>query len=72
MSEIEARERYWWSRVRQSLKQGNLVSFYGVMNRMWREEPGIVPVIEARVSKTFKAGCTALGDPAPIKENDHE
>lgn len=72
MSEIEARERYYWSKIRQALKSGNLGPTLHHLNALYEDEPNLVQILQDRIGKTFTAGCIALGDPAPTEEQDHE
>lgn len=65
MSEIEARDRYWWSKIRQALKAGNIEELADVMDRVSWHEPHRYSQMQYMIAKTFTAGCTALGDPAP-------
>jgi hypothetical protein len=79
MSELEARERYWWSKIRQALKDGDVSAAESIIWKCADETETeadydeIIGRLTARIGKTFTAGCNALGDPAPLtKENDHE
>lgn len=77
MSELEAKERYYWSKIRQALKIGNVGAARDILmvaaGDPFIEDPLFICSLEDRVGKTFTAGCAALGDPAPLdKENDHE
>lgn len=72
--ELDAMERFYWSKIRQCIKGGNLVLASGVL-RMANDECGhkMVVRLRDRIKATFTAGCIALGDPAPLdKEQDHE
>jgi hypothetical protein len=78
MSELEAAERYWWARVRQALKSGNVQAAADIMQSAhdeWaptRKAFTLSEALRERTAKTFTAGCIALGDPAPLeKENDN-
>lgn len=75
MSELEARERYYWSKIRQALKIGDTVGAGLALGLAGVEYPtsDLTWSLRERIGKTFTAGCIALGDPAPLdKENDHE
>ena len=76
MSEIEAKERYYWSKIRQALKDGDASEcgrIFDFMGECPFVPPGVQDRIRKRIAKTFTAGCIALGDPAPLdKENDHD
>lgn len=75
MSELEATERYYWSRIRQSLKGGKMHECRTMFHGAYREDggPDLCRRLEERIGTTFTAGCIALGDPAPLdKERDHE
>lgn len=72
--ELDAQERFYWSKIRQGIKDGNLVLASGIL-RMANDECGYKMVVRLvdRIKATFTAGCIALGDPAPLdKEQDHE
>ena len=75
MSEIEAKERYYWSKIRQALKDGDVYAACVFHEEAWIEDEseGLRNRLAGKISATFTAGCIALGDPAPTdKENDHE
>lgn len=64
--EQAAKERYYWSKIRQALRAGNMSGLFQTMNRVYAEWPDGFMVLEDRIGKTFIAGCIALGDPAPL------
>lgn len=76
MSESEARERYYWSKIRLALKDGNPYLAARCVDSASGDcdcDIGMATRLEERIAKTFTAGCAALGDPAPLdKEQDHE
>lgn len=75
MSELEARERYYWSKIRQALKVGDIMTCRTMLHGAERESngPDFRAKLQGRIGDTFTAGCIALGDPAPLdKEQDHE
>ncbi len=73
MSEIDARERYYWSKIRQALKGGDLESAAKWLDTASEQVPHLTRAIQMIVAATFELGCRIGGDPAPLdKENDHE
>jgi hypothetical protein len=75
VSEMEARERFWWAKVRQAMKMGKVLVAYDLMEKAWLETRSdrLRGQLERNIANTFKAGCAALRDPAPLdKEQDHE
>lgn len=79
MSELEAKERYYWSKIRQALKEGNTDVADREMRRSFYEAGHEMDLymltvnLKQKVAKTFTAGCIALGDPAqPEQEKNHD
>ena len=74
MSESEARERYYWSKIRQAIKCCGDVEGAAIWLQYACAENGqLYKNLRNRIRDTFTAGCIALGDPAPLdKERDHE
>lgn len=73
MSDRSAAKVYFWSKVRQALKGGACGSAARYMTEAEREHDGLGHELMFKAAETFKAGCIALGDPAPLdKEQDHE
>lgn len=76
MSEMEAKERYYWSKIRQALKAGDIKAAHGILSTRvagWEDCAYLDSRLRDRVAITFSAGCATLGDPAPLdKEQDHE
>lgn len=72
MSEIEAKERYYWSKIRQALKSGSFENAITAWDTMLDEASEVEGAMRRKVRKTFTAGCNALGDPAPTEEKDHD
>ena len=65
--EFAARERYYWSKIRQYLKAGRVVMAWDQISEASREDgPVNGDVLRARlvdrVARTFTAGCHALCD----------
>jgi hypothetical protein len=63
---VVAKERYYWSKVRQSIKAGMLVQAAGFITESDRTPPRIGILLTKRAADTFTAGCVALRDPAPL------
>jgi hypothetical protein len=69
MSEREENERYWWSKISQALKVGDVETAW---HRLQHDDKEMENSLMCRVADTFTAGCIALGDTAPLdKENDN-
>ena len=68
MSELEARERYYWSKIRQDLKAGHVEDAAGWFEVVSEKAPHLYRALEIKVAATFTAGCIALGDPAPLEK----
>jgi hypothetical protein len=73
-AEMEAKQRFYWSKIRQAMKLGQAdAAAYWLEDIKCNENTEIHTNLSERLADTFKAGCNALGDPAPLtKENDHE
>ena len=74
MSELEARERYYWSKIRQALKVGDTIGAGMALGLANVEYPtsDLTWSLRERIATTFTAGLAALGDPAPLdKEQDN-
>lgn len=66
MSDRSAAKVYFWSKVRQALKGGACGSAARYMTEAEREHDGLGHELMFKAAETFKAGCIALGDPAPL------
>lgn len=71
MSEIEARERYYWSKIRQDLKAGHVEDAAAWFDVVSEKAPHLYRALEIKVAATFTAGCIALGDPAPLDKEQY-
>jgi hypothetical protein len=72
MSDRSAAKLYFWSKVRQALKNGACGSAMRHLTDAEREHDGLGHELMAKAAETFTAGCAALGDPAPLdKGNDN-
>ena len=70
VSEREANERYWWSKIRQALKAGDVENAERFLQH---DDKEMENTLRCRVADTFTAGCIALGDPAqPEQEKNHD
>ncbi len=73
MNEPAAKDRYYWSKIRQAMKLGD-----ALMADYWLEQAnddigeGLKGDLREKLANTFTAGLAALGDPAPLdKEQDN-